>query len=234
MTERRAFVVLAIGLAALAAGVALIVVSRTGGGAETARATAPGTSETAALLDGIQQAGVVLGDPGAPVTLVEWADLQCPFCREWSTNAFPELVRDYVRAGKLQIVFRGLAFLGPDSGRALRTALAAGLHNRLWNVVDLLYRNQGPENSGWATDELLRSVAASVDGLDPARTIDESGSTQVQTAIDQVARAGDAAHVTRTPTFDLGKTGSKRFQRLNPPTLTAAAFRPAVERLLAG
>ena len=62
---------------------------------------------------GIPQAGVVLGDPNAPVTLVEWADLQCPFCREWSTAAFPALVHDYVRTGKLQIVFRGLAFLGP-------------------------------------------------------------------------------------------------------------------------
>ena len=223
---------LAAGLATLAAGVGLILASQVGGGSAQARAVVPGATDAAALLDGIPQSGVVLGSPDAPVTLVEWADLQCPYCREWAVAAFPELVRDYVRTGKLQIVFRGLAFLGPDSGRALRTTLAAGLQNHLWNVVDLLYRNQGVENSGWATDELLRSVAASVSGLDVARAVDESGSTQVQRAIDQVVRAGDAARVTGTPTFDIGKTGSKSFHRFNPPGLTAAAFRPAVEQLL--
>ena len=87
------------------------------------------------------------------------------------------------------------------------------------------------ENSGWATDELLRSVSASVDGLDADRAFDESGSTQVQSAIDLVAALA-TAHVTATPTFDIGKTGSKTFHRFNPSALTAAAFRPAIETLL--
>jgi protein-disulfide isomerase len=59
----------------------------------------------------------------------------------------PVLIHDYVREGKLRIVFRGLTFIGPDSEKALRAALAAGEQNRLWHVVDLFYRHQGPENS---------------------------------------------------------------------------------------
>ena len=226
---------LAIGLAALGAGTGLIVTSQVGGGTSTVvRSAVPGSDETAALLAGIPQNGIVLGDPKAPVTLVEWADLQCPFCREWTTVAFPALVRDYVRAGKLQIVFRGLAFLGPDSQRSLQVALAAGLQNRLWDVVDLLYRIQGVENSGWATDALLHDVAESVPGLDQGRLFTEANGNGVRGAIAQAAQAGNAAHVTGTPTFDIGKTGAKTFHRFNPSDLTAAAFKPAIEKLLGG
>jgi protein-disulfide isomerase len=226
--------VLAAGLAALAAGVVLIVVSQTsgGGGGTTKTVVVPGATETAVLLDGIPQSGLVLGNPKAPVTLVEWADLQCPYCRQWSVVAFPQLVRDYVRPGKLQIVYRGLDFLGPDSNRALRAALAAGIQDRLWQFVDLTYRNQGVENSGWVTDELLHGIAGSVDGLDQDRLFAEAGSEGVLSAIAQAADAGTSAHVTGTPTFDLGKTGAKQFRRLNASGLTTEGFRQAIEQLL--
>ena len=193
LTERRAWIVLAAGLATLVAGIALIVVSQVGGGsgnAAPAPAAVPGADETAALLDGIPQSGLRLGNPSAPVTLVEWADLQCPFCREFATAAFPALVRDYVRTGKVQIVFRGLAFLGPDSTKALQVALAAGIQDRLWNVVDLLYRNQGIENSGWATDELLHRITGAVDSLDETKVFADRGSGGVLGAISEASKAG--------------------------------------------
>src|SRR5205823_9670049 len=101
-----------------------------------------------------------------PVTLIEFADLQCPFCREYTLNALPAIVDEYVRPGKVKLVFSGMAFIGPDSETALRATYAAGLQGRLWNFLDLLYKNQGAENSGWVTDDLLRSVGESIPGLD--------------------------------------------------------------------
>ena len=89
----------------------------------------------------------MLGNPDAPVTLVEYVDLQCPYCAEWAVRTFPVLVSDYVRTGKLRIVFHGLAFIGPDSDTALRTALAAGREDRLWDVVAGFYVRQGAENA---------------------------------------------------------------------------------------
>ena len=174
----------------------------------------------------------MLGDPKAPVTLVEWADLQCPYCREWALVTLPSLVRDYVRPGKLQIVFRGLAFLGPDSQRALQVALAAALQNRLWQVVDLLYRLQGIENSGWATDALLRDVATTVPGLDLQRLLAYANSAGVHDAIVQAARAGDAAHVTGTPTFHIGRTATKQLRLFKPTNLGEGPFKAAIESLL--
>jgi len=96
-----------------------------------AAGSAPGPS----LFAGLDQQGAALGSAKAPVTLLEYADLQCPYCAQWSRDALPTLVENYVRTGKLRIVFRGLAFIGPDSDKALRTVIRAGEDDRLWDVV---------------------------------------------------------------------------------------------------
>ena len=157
--RRGAFLAVGMGLAIGAALIAAsLLSSRSGATAEPASMPAQalgGVAEVTPLLDGIPQDGTALGRPDAPVTLVEYADLQCPYCAHWAIGALPTLVEDYVRAGKLRIEFRGLAFIGPDSETALRTALAAGRQDRLWHVVEILYANQGRENSGWVTDDLI-------------------------------------------------------------------------------
>src|SRR4051812_750117 len=78
------------------------------------RPAAAVTAKTRAF-PGIPQQGAALGRPTAPVTLVEYADLQCPYCAEWARRTLPVLASDYVRSGRLRIVFRGLAFVGPES-----------------------------------------------------------------------------------------------------------------------
>ncbi len=153
MSSRRRLAVALVG--ALVLGGSLIAASRLG----AEEAAAPKAEPLPSLLDGIPQSGTALGSPKAPVTLVEYADLQCPYCAEWTHRAFPTLVDRYVRQGEVRIVFRGLAFLGPDSDRALRTAVAAGRENRLWHVVEGLYHRQGHENSGWVTEPLLDEIA---------------------------------------------------------------------------
>src|SRR3954451_11318426 len=99
------------------------------------------------LFSGIPQQGIVLGSPTAPVTMTEFADLQCPVCREYTAAVLPSLVRKYVSTGKVKMVFRDLAFLGDDSIKAGRAAAAAGAQNRLWQFIDVFYGEQGDENS---------------------------------------------------------------------------------------
>ena len=149
-------------LAAVLVGASLIG-SRDEGSAP-APAAAP--EQERSLFAGIEQNGPALGSPRAPLTLVEYADLQCPYCAQWARDALPTLVEDYVRAGRLRIVFHGLAFIGPDSDKALRTAVAAGREDHLWDVVHGLYLSQGGENAGWVTDELVAGIAKGVPGLD--------------------------------------------------------------------
>jgi protein-disulfide isomerase len=135
-------------------------------------------------------------------------------------------VRDYVRTGRLRIEFRGLAFLGPESETGLRAALAAGEQGKLWHVVDLLYRNQGPENSGWLTDETLRQVGAAVPGLDVGRMLGRRPAMTAKVAKAQASAT--AAGVNGTPSFEVGPTRG-RLQRVEISSLDADALRSAIE-----
>jgi protein-disulfide isomerase len=196
------------GAAALVVAVLIALSSsHTGsGGAATGSSAASsgavsGAAATTALFAGIPQHGTTLGDPNAPVNVVEFADLQCPFCRDYSLTQMPSIVERYVRPGKVSMQFRSLAFIGPDSVRAARVAQAAASQDKLWNFVDLMYRNQGPENSGYATDAYLRRLAAAVPGLDVNRAFAARAGAAVTAKLQAAETAAAKAGVTSTPTF---------------------------------
>ena len=228
-------------VAAIATGIALGLVagSLLSARGDDSAAPAPqagaevfGAEVVESLLGGIPQDGNALGDPAAPVTLVEYADLQCPFCAQWASRSLPDLVEEYVRAGDLRIEFRGMAFIGADSEKALRAALAAGEQNRFWNVVDLLYLSQGAENGGWVTDDLIAAIGRSVPGLDDAQMQAAMSSQDVTDALQADADASAAANITGTPSFELGRTGGE-LTRLEVTSLDADEFRAAIDELLA-
>jgi protein-disulfide isomerase len=243
-----------VGLVAVAVAAALIVVSLTGGSSDdksaattteptvpampaggwttapTAPSKAPGAAATIALFKGIPQELNVLGKPSAPVTMVEFADLQCPFCREYALNALPALVKQYVRTGKAKFVFSGMHFIGPDSEKALRAVFAAGLQGRLWQFLDLLYENQGAENSGWVTDDLLRSIGNSLPGFDTDKMLADMSSPEVTNAVAAADQQAQRASVDSTPTFFAGKTGAT-LENVNVTSLTPDAFRPTLDAL---
>jgi len=185
---------------------------------------APVETKTSPLA-GIPQRGAALGSPMAAVTLVEYADVQCPYCAEWTRQTLPYLIESYVRTGKIRIVFRGLAFLGPDSVTGLRALVAAGAQNRLWNLVEELYSRQGYENTGWVRDELAGAVA-SVRGLDAHRLDAAAASAATRRTIAANARAAERAGVRGTPTFEIGPTGGPlrvlSVQSLEPSGIVAA------------
>ena len=202
------------------------------GGASSSRGALPdGAAQVAAMLRGLPQHGTELGRPGAPVTLVEFADLQCPYCARWERDVLPAIVRRYVRTGKVRLVFSGMAFVGPDSLKALRTVLAAGLQDRLWNVTTLLYRNQGAENSGWVTDALIRRAGAVVDRLNVARML----AARASPAVDRQLRAAESlaasAGIRATPSLAVGRTGSSLHVL---SAIDAAAISAELDALLRG
>ncbi len=220
-------------LAVVIAGI-LIGVSATGSGSSSPKSTAlAGAEQTSLLLNGIPQRGNVLGSSAAPVRLVEYGDLQCQVCRAFAVDTLPTIIREYVRTGDVQIAFRGIAFIGSDSQKALRAVVAAGAQNRAWNMIDLLYQNQGQENSGWVTDSLLRSAAAHVDGLDVTKLFTARSSSATLATITSTARQArqDMGGQLRTPTFFVGRAGQP-LQLMQISSLDASQFTPALDQLL--
>ncbi len=192
-----------------------------------------GGAVSSRLFAGIPQRGTVLGRPDAPVRLVEFADLQCPYCDEYAVHALPTLVARYVRQGKLQMQFENLSFIGPDSVKAGRGAAAAAEQNRLWNFVDLLYLNQGEENTGYVTASYLRGLLAAVPGLNVPAALRASRTPAADAALRQANQLAAAEGVSGTPTFLVGRTG-RPLRVFQPTSLTAAPFEAEINRLLAG
>lgn len=191
-------VVLAFGVAvALAVALVAVALVARGGGSDAPDATAAPVVE----LDGIPQQGAVLGDSSANVTLIEYADVQCPACRLYTLEMFPAVVTGYVRPGKVKTEFRGFPFLGPDSLKAERFLLAAALQNKLWQLAEALYRYQGEENAGWLTDDLIRERAAEIAGLDIERLFTDAEREDIANAAEQAAEDAQAAGIPGTPTF---------------------------------
>ncbi len=80
----------------------------------------------------------ILGDPSAPVTIVEFGDYQCERCYEWYHNTKPTIVQDYIETGKANLVFVDLAFLGRDSIPASMATYCAEDQGMYWEYHDLI------------------------------------------------------------------------------------------------
>jgi protein-disulfide isomerase len=221
------------GAVALALVVVVVAIVISQGGDDDPGKTDTTAAPTQEGLAGIPQRGVTLGNPDAPATLLEFADLQCPFCAEYATQALPTVVDQYVRTGKLKLQLRLLAFLGPDSKRGADVAAAATLQDRLWQFSEVFYRNQGPENSGYATDRFLRGLVRDTPGLDVAQASKDLDSPAATRLLRQADRQAKALGVTGTPSFFIVRRGAMP-EPLEVSSLDADGFTSALDTALGG
>ncbi len=193
----------------------------------------PGTALVTSEFAGIPEHGTTLGDPAAPLTMHEFADLKCPICRHYSQTILPTLLTKYVRTGKLKIVFEPQHFVGEqfspgDSGAAATFALAAAQQNRMWPFTELFYANQQDETTRYASDAFLRQIAGGVPGLNADRALSARRSA---TIADQLATAGTlftTSGFTGTPSFTLGPSDGAQ-KPLDTPKLTLDEFSGPIE-----
>ncbi|HZO35968.1 MAG TPA: thioredoxin domain-containing protein [Solirubrobacteraceae bacterium] len=163
-----------LGAAVLAAAVMVAVAVAIGSSGSSKPKTSGASAKSdvtavAQLLSGIPQSGNRLGMASAPVTIDYYGDLQCPVCRDFTLGALPELISTDVRAGTVKLRYRSLQTATADLATFRQqqvAALAAGRQRRLWHYVELFYRQQGTENSGYVTGPFLQRIAEQVPGLD--------------------------------------------------------------------
>jgi protein-disulfide isomerase len=184
---------------AIGAALALVAVALIGRG----DSSPPATETPVVDLSGIPQDGRTLGPAEANVTLVEWADAQCPACRVYTEEFFPTVVDEYVRPGRINTEFRGFPFIGDDSVKAYRFLLAAAEQDRLWNLQEAMYRNQGGENDGWVTDDLIRELASEIPGLDVEQLFADAEREDIVAEAEDAGTAAQAAGIRGTPTLQI-------------------------------
>lgn len=208
--------------------VTLIVVSLSGGDSsgEASSGEVAGVQTTLALTKGIPQSAFTIGRASAPVTVREFIDPQCPVCKTASEETIPDIVTGPVKDGTAKLVIEPLTFLGPDSATAAQAIAAAAQQNKGFAYTEIVYANQGKENSGWATDDLLTGIAQAIPGLNlETWNAARNGSPAADDLFSTSDRA-QAAGANSTPTFVItGPGGTKTLVGSQEPSAVLAAIK---------
>ena len=147
----------------------------------------------------------VMGDPSAPVTIVEFADYQCPFCLRFTKTTFTYLKSEFIDTGKVRWVALNLPLpFHKDARKAAQAAHCAGEQDKFWEMREVLFRN--PQK---LAGEHLPAHAAGV-GLDVEAFNACLSSDRHLADIDQEAKDARAVRLTGTPSFIVGKTASDK------------------------
>ena len=228
--RRQRLIALLGGAALLAVVVVVALVAVSQGGDDEDASAAP-----TATLDEVPEDGIALGEPDAPVTMVEFADPQCPFCADYTTDVLPDLVEEYVATGDVRMELQLLTFIGEDSLRLANAGYAATEQEGLWRFMDLAYARQGAENSDYADDAFIESVATDA-GLDPepllAATANAEPDAEVGQLIEAARAAAGEAGVDSTPSFLIGPTGGE-LEPLEVTALELDAFQGPIDDAIA-
>jgi protein-disulfide isomerase len=181
------------------------------------------------LLGNIPQKSTVLGKSSAPVTLIEYGDLQCPVCKAYSEEVLPEIIETSVKKGESKIIYRDFIIIGPQSVPAGEAALAAGEQGKGWTFIELFYRNQGEENSGYVTEEFIESIGKAASIPDIAKWNKERTSGKFKKKVESTTAQANKLGFTGTPSFAIEGPKSNGLELLGTPGSTEA-IEEAIEK----
>ncbi|HEY2056092.1 MAG TPA: thioredoxin domain-containing protein [Solirubrobacterales bacterium] len=215
-------------LAVIVVVVVIIVVS-SGGGDSGGEPTKSEQSEVGKLLSGIPQSEMTLGKSDAPVKIFEYGDLQCPFCKANAEEVTPPIIENEIRNGEANITFRNFVIIGPQSIPAGEAALAAGVQGKAWNYIELFYRNQGEENSGYVTENFIESIARSAEIPDMAQWNKERKSGKFKKQVEATTKQAQKLGFEGTPSFAIEGPSSKGLETIGTPE-TTGTLEEAIEK----
>ena len=111
----------------------------------------------------IEGGSPILGNPSAPITILEWGDYQCTFCYKFHETTLKTIEGDYIKTGKVKLIFKDFPLNGPDSILAAEATYCAHDQGKYWNLHDEIYKNWAGERTGWITRDSLSSFASKID-----------------------------------------------------------------------
>ena len=148
----------------------------------------------------IDNASPALGNPNAPITMVEFGDYQCTFCSKFFHETENSIITNYIKTGKVKILFKDYIILGQDSINAANAAHCANDQKLFWEYHSMLYNNWAGEDTGWADLEHLHEFANTL-GLDMDIFSTCMSDLKWNEVVNLSSIDGQKLGVTGTPTF---------------------------------
>ena len=145
-------------------------------------------------------ASPILGNPNAPITMVEFGDYQCTFCSKFFHETENSIITNYIKTGKVKILFKDYIILGQDSINAANAAHCANDQKLFWKYHSILYNNWAGENTGWADLAHLHEFANTL-GLDMDVFSTCMSDLKWNELVNLSSKDGQKLGVSGTPTF---------------------------------
>lgn len=170
------------------------------------------------------------GDPSAKVTLIEFGDFQCPFCGRFARQTEPQINQEYLESGKVNMVFIHFVRIGPDSLDAAIASQCAAEQGKFWQYHDVLYQNQGQENSGWASKDNLKKFASQI-GLDENKFDSCLDSGRYKDFVKNNTDFATSLGLRGTPSFIVAKSDGSAAEKIEG-AYPFAAFKEVLDKKL--
>ena len=145
-------------------------------------------------------ASPILGNPNAPITMVEFGDYQCTFCSKFFHETENPIITNYIKTGKVKVLFKDFIILGQDSRNAANAAHCANDQRLFWEYHSMLYNNWAGENTGWADLAHLHEFANTL-GLDMDVFSTCMSDLKWNELVNLSSKDGQKLGVSGTPTF---------------------------------
>ena len=142
----------------------------------------------------------IMGDPNAPITILEWGDYQCTFCYKFHQNTLDVINEEFIKTGKVKLIFKDFPLNGPDSKLAAEASYCAHDQDKYWEYHDQLYENWAGERTGWITREALSEFAKSIN-LDTSEFNKCLNESKYENKINSIYEFGKQIGIDATPSF---------------------------------
>jgi len=148
----------------------------------------------------IENGSPFMGNINAPITIVEWGDYQCTFCYKFHQNTLDIINEDFIKTGKVKIIFKDFPLNGLDSKLAAEASYCAQDQEKYWKYHDELFKNWGGERTGWITRESLDKFAETID-LDLKKFNKCLDDHKYENKVDLLYEFGKEIGIDATPSF---------------------------------
>lgn len=147
-----------------------------------------------------ENASPLLGDPSAPIIMIEFGDYQCFFCNKFFHETENQILENYIKTGKVKMLFKDFTIIGQDSVTAAHASHCAGEQGKFWEYHDTLYNHWTGEENGWASPENQIKFANDL-GLDMEAFTECTDSGRYMKMIQASAEDAKTVGFTGTPGF---------------------------------